>query len=109
MLLFHCDVTPNNILLDTTHTPPRPVVSDFGLAKLMSVKKNNTSPKAHRAGPLYYMAPEADCHTPATDIYGLAIICFELFCGKTLKELSVPSTPLPALSSQVQDIAPLFR
>ncbi|GKV39798.1 hypothetical protein SLEP1_g47515 [Rubroshorea leprosula] len=54
MQILHFDIKPHNILLDENFTPK---ISDFGLAKLYSVKSNTVSLTAAR-GTLGYMAPE---------------------------------------------------
>ncbi|XP_062120134.1 rust resistance kinase Lr10-like [Humulus lupulus] len=54
MQILHFDIKPHNILLDENFIPK---VSDFGLARLCPLEKNNMSLTAAR-GTLGYIAPE---------------------------------------------------
>jgi tRNA A-37 threonylcarbamoyl transferase component Bud32 len=117
--VIHRDIKPGNILLDTGPEGVRPVLTDFGLIKLL-VEDDFT--KIHSTavlGTLDYMAPEQwskELPTPATDVYALAITFFEMLSGqrpfvaKSPFELMNKHTtePLPRLSAVVPEAGPFF-
>src|SRR5438067_2841308 len=81
--ILHRDLKPGNILLDARGEP---MVSDFGLAKWLDTASELTCTLTVFGTP-GYIAPEqaenaaADL-TPATDIYSLGTILFELLSGR---------------------------
>jgi serine/threonine-protein kinase len=80
--IIHRDLKPSNILVDAEGSP---YVTDFGLAKVFSGGSDMTATGVI-AGTPSYMAPEqasgrrADIG-PATDIYSLGAILYELLTG----------------------------
>jgi serine/threonine-protein kinase len=104
--VVHRDVKPSNILLAGDGTP---VLSDFGLAKMLM----SSVPRLTRTGAVVgtpeYMAPEQaigeEAGAPA-DRYALAVIAYEMLLG------SVPfssDTPLATLLAQAHRPLPLPR
>ena len=80
--VLHCDVKPQNILLDSNYHPK---VADFGLSKLQNkgVLPNSTFSKIR--GTRGYMAPEWVFNLPITskvDVYSYGIVVLEMVTGK---------------------------
>jgi serine/threonine protein kinase len=76
--LVHRDIKPANILLDGD----TPYVSDFGLAK--DSQASNLTRPGQALGSLDYMSPEqirGEDVSPATDIYSLGCVMFEVLTG----------------------------
>ncbi|GLT82314.1 hypothetical protein SLE2022_007050 [Rubroshorea leprosula] len=77
--IIHCDIKPQNILLDDSFTAR---ISDFGLAKLL--EKNQTRTLTEIRGTRGYVAPEWWLRnrpvTVKVDVYSFGILLLELIC-----------------------------
>ncbi|KAF3780890.1 putative receptor protein kinase [Nymphaea thermarum] len=81
--VLHCDVKPQNVLLDKDF---RPKVADFGLSKLFDRAENNTSGFSRVRGTRGYMAPEWIMNLPITskvDVYSYGVLLLELVTGRS--------------------------
>ena len=80
--LIHRDIKPGNILLTEGG---QPMVSDFGIAKILDVEGGNTLTSTNVAiGTPEYMAPEQWLNqiSPQSDIYALGVVFYELVTGQ---------------------------
>ena len=81
--ILHRDLKPANILLDSRRGP---LLSDFGLAKLVSDTSTNVT-AGGIVGTPHYIAPEVwedQGASQQSDIYGLGCIFYEILTGEKL-------------------------
>jgi WD40 repeat protein/serine/threonine protein kinase len=103
MGIVHRDLKPTNILLTTSGTPK---VADFGLAKILEGESARTDSSIVIGTPSY-MAPEqasgeSDRARPATDVYALGAILYELLTGRPPYKAGTPlETLLQVISADV--------
>ncbi|XP_014499374.2 putative receptor protein kinase ZmPK1 [Vigna radiata var. radiata] len=83
--ILHCDVKPQNILLDSNYHPK---VADFGLSKLRNRNDTSTYSSFSRIrGTRGYMAPEWVLNqriTSKVDVYSYGIVVLEMVTGKSV-------------------------
>jgi putative two-component system response regulator len=103
--VVHRDIKPSNILI---HSDGTPVLADFGLAKLAASMRKLTA-SGVVVGTPEYMSPEqaaGELLGPASDIYSLAIVAYEMLAGR------VPfqgDTPAATLLSHLNKAMPPIR
>ncbi|KAH9327305.1 hypothetical protein KI387_007483, partial [Taxus chinensis] len=84
--ILHCDVKPQNILLDHKLSPK---VSDFGLAKL--VDRDQAFSFSTIRGTRGYLAPEWVLNLPVTakaDVYSFGVVLLEIVSGRNASNQS---------------------
>lgn len=88
--VLHCDVKPQNILLDSNYQPK---VADFGMSKLRNRGGLDNSSFSRIRGTRGYMAPEWVFNLPITskvDVYSYGIVVLEMVTGKS--PTAIPDT-----------------
>ncbi len=82
--ILHRDLKPANILLDSNHGP---MLSDFGLAKLIGEASTSVTAGGGVVGTPHYIAPEVwegQGTTRQSDIYALGCVLYEMLTGEKL-------------------------
>jgi serine/threonine-protein kinase len=102
--IVHRDIKPSNILLDERDNA---YLTDFGIAKMLGTTTHVTSEGV--VGTPHYMSPErcrGKSATPASDIYSLGAILFELVTGQPPFDAD---TPLAVMYMHVREPLPSVR
>ncbi|KAE9606455.1 putative protein kinase RLK-Pelle-SD-2b family [Lupinus albus] len=84
--IIHCDIKPQNVLLDANHIAK---ISDFGLSKLLN--KDQTKTSTNFRGTIGYIAPEWLRSAPITskvDIFSFGVMLLEVTCCRRRIETS---------------------
>ncbi|RWR75042.1 Protein kinase domain-containing protein [Cinnamomum micranthum f. kanehirae] len=90
--IIHCDIKPQNILMDGSHSAK---LSDFGLAKLM--KPDQTKTFTGIRGTRGYVAPEWHRNMPITvkaDVYSFGVVLLEIICCRKNVEKKAPENEI---------------
>jgi serine/threonine protein kinase len=101
--VLHRDLKPSNILIASDGTP---ILSDFGLALIMTTSAVRLTQTGTILGTPEYMSPEqceGDVMTAAADIYSLGVVSYQMLTGR------VPfsaATPAAVLIAQIQNKLP---
>ena len=110
--IVHRDVKPANLLLDDDG---RVKVADFGVASAADL--GSFTEAGTVVGTAGYLAPEqarGERATPASDLYALAVVAFELLTGtrpferdsSTAEAMAHVSAPIPPASSSNPELPP---
>jgi len=102
--IVHRDVSPGNILLDSDDEAR---LTDFGIAHASGDAAITATGLV--MGTLRYVAPEqlrGERATPASDLYGLAAVAYELFAGRPAYDAT---TPVALAAAQEHGPLPIER
>jgi tetratricopeptide (TPR) repeat protein/tRNA A-37 threonylcarbamoyl transferase component Bud32 len=108
--IVHRDFKPDNVMLVDSNEGTRAVVTDFGLARASEGgASDNVTGSGTLIGTPAYMAPEqveGKTATPASDVYALGVVLFEMVTGAR----PFPAdTPLAAAVKRLQEAPPSPR
>ena len=109
--LVHCDIKPHNMLVTKDN---RLKVTDFGIARALESIRPGEKHDVVWGSPLYFSPEQAsgESPTPASDVYSLGVVMYELFSGTPpftassadeLARLHISGRPVP-ISEYVPDI-----
>jgi hypothetical protein len=105
--VLHRDVKPSNVMVERSG---RVVLLDFGLAKHLDSQRSSD---AYLCGTLAYMSPEQTLGKrldPATDLYSLGTVAFEMLAGRLPFDSTSPPTLIYAKTNQnappIRSLAP---
>jgi len=99
--LLHRDLKPSNILLNQDRTSLK--IADFGLAKSheLELSQMSLTRTGTQIGSLHFLAPELfrdpDLLSIQSDLYSLAVICYQLLTGNLPIGLFVPASKTPGI------------
>ncbi|MGH9209428.1 MAG: serine/threonine-protein kinase [Acidimicrobiales bacterium] len=101
--ILHVDVKPANILFTSDGEP---LLGDFGVARTLGRLTAVLGSQGPLAGTAHYLAPElldGSTPDPRSDVYSLAVVCYEALTGKRPFDAALPLAVLRAADSGGHD------
>ncbi len=94
--IVHRDLKPSNVLIDTTDSRHRFVLTDFGIGR----RAEGLQAEKHIGGTYNYMAPEQlrGRPGPQSDLWALGVVAYQMLTGK----LPFPGPSIGELAKQIQ-------
>ena len=104
--VIHRDLKPSNILFNAKGEP---VVSDFGIAKILNYEKMSQLPSGEILGTIAYLAPEQRISSKKVnrraDVYALGAILYEMLMGfPPLGNFPKPVAVIPDFPESLQAV-----
>ncbi|PRQ35357.1 putative protein kinase RLK-Pelle-SD-2b family [Rosa chinensis] len=99
--IIHCDIKPQNILLDNSFTAR---IADFGVSKLLKSDQTRTTTRIR--GTKGYVAPEWFKSLPVTvkvDVYSYGMVLLEIVCCRKNYEPEAPAEDQMILADWAYD------
>jgi serine/threonine protein kinase len=100
--VLHLDIKPGNILLDRSNSQSsqdtsilgRPMLTDFGLSRVIEQSLAEAHSSAILGTPLYMAPEQAECRQeelgPRTDVFAIGVVLFEMLYGHRPFDGSTP-------------------
>jgi serine/threonine protein kinase len=103
--IVHCDIKPENILLNITASGWTAKITDFGISRLVAESDTRWQTGGGYTGSPAYMAPERfyGKYSPVSDLYAVGILLYELIVG----DRPFSGIPTELMSAHLSKAAPI--